>query len=160
MDKIYFFLCRELGNRNEAEDATQDIFLKLWQSPHLFDATKGRFKSWLWVVAANHCRDRFRKNKWRHSPDGLENIIDFAPLPDRIAEDQNELAATMKKIKDLPERQQQALFLSLYDELTQKEIAATMGVSVGAVESLLSRARSTLKASLKKKSPLKEIANA
>ncbi len=145
MDKIYFFTHWQLGNRELAEDATQDVFLKLWDKPHLFDSSKGRFKSWLWTVAANYCRDMFRKNKFHHQHEALDSLLDLNPSPDKQAEDNNELQHIIKMINVLPERQKKALYLYVYDELSYKEIAGVMDISADAVESLLSRARGALR---------------
>ncbi len=150
MDRLYFFIYRQLGHRTAAEDVAQDVFMKVWQKPHLFDASKGQFRAWLWTIAANDCLDLLRKNKFSHSPDELNNIIDFQPLPDKRAEDSSELAAVIEEIENLPARQKQALYLFVYDELSYKEIAALLDLSAAAVESLISRARATLRTNTKK----------
>jgi RNA polymerase sigma-70 factor (ECF subfamily) len=145
MDRVYFFICRQIGNRTEAEDIMQDVFMKIWQQPQLWDSEKGAFRAWLWTMAANKCLDKQRTQKFYHSDEALNNVIDFAPLPDKRAEDNSALDFVRKAIEQLPERQKEALYLSTYDELSHKEIASVMAISPKAVESLLSRARQTLR---------------
>lgn len=145
-DYLYRIVWRTYPDRHEAEDIVQDVFLKYWKQPKSYDATRGtKFRTWLTRVAMNRAIDMARKKK---------PIPDYEYLMQQKADDPNiplqELEEKVAKmeleeaIRELPERQQQALNLYFYEEMPQKEVAEIMDVSVKALESLLMRAKKTL----------------
>ncbi|MFN3701028.1 MAG: sigma-70 family RNA polymerase sigma factor [Alphaproteobacteria bacterium] len=148
-----FYGCafRVCGRQEEAEDAVQDAFLKLWNNPKIWQPDRGaKFTTWFYRVVVNAATDRLRKNK-RYSP------TDSAPLeamPDHTAAQDEQLIASDEQqaleeaIQTLPERQKLALNLCFYEGLSNKEAAETLGVGVKALESLLMRAKSGLKQAL------------
>ena len=129
---------RLLGDRDAAEDIAQEVFVKLYTSPGSYRPT-ARLSTWLYRVTHNACIDEIRKRKNRpvelvpevHSPEASE--------PDELAE------AVRAAVAALPEKQRLAVVLQRYEELSYQEIAEVLGTSVPAVESLLFRARETLK---------------
>ena len=150
LDPLFFFARRELNSTADAEDAIQDLFLKIWQRPQSWNPQKGRLKSWLFAVLANLCRDRWRQKKrqqlyHRELDLALDHIVDLAPLPDRQVEAAHQLSYVISCFAQLPKRQRTALYLAIYDELTHQEIARVMHISADAVESLIRRARANLR---------------
>lgn len=143
---VYRTAWRTLGGGDGAEDVAQEAFLRLWRNPgQLRDGAAVR--GWLMRVASNLAIDRHRRR---------QPVVD-AELPD-VADDKAGADSDMRRaeaaaeidvaVARLPERQRVALVLSHFEGLGNKEIADSMELSVEAVESLLSRARRALRASL------------
>ena len=143
---------RMLAVRAEAEDVTQEAFLRLWNERKHIEPDGAKF--WLRKVARHLCLDRLRKRKdWNISFDetledsetGLEAPI-LNPEQETIG---REIGAQINQtLEKLPSRQRVALTLVLYDELPARLAASELGLSVEALESLLARARRTLRQSL------------
>lgn len=139
-------LCRQLlRNRVAAEDAAQETFLKLWETAARWSPNGARLETWLYRVASNACLDRLRQAR-RDAPeeesgeriDGAPSAVDLISADDRKRAVEAALAA-------LPDKQRIAMTLRHYQDLTNIEIGAAMELSVDAVESLLARARKSLK---------------
>ena len=135
---------RMLGNRAEAEEVAQDVFLRVWQQAGRWRAGEARFSTWLHRVAVNLCHDRLRRRR--------ETTLEAAgdpPSPDPPPGAALQRAAVVARVEaalqQLPERQRTAILLSHYQELGNIEAAAVLGVSVEALESLLARGRRRLK---------------
>ncbi len=139
---------RLLRDEAEAEDVVQEGMLRLWRMSSQLEIGDGGVKPWLRRVVSNLCIDRIRA---RSRTDVVEEPPEQAQPPDQLA------ALTGKDVADrvhqalqaLPERQRQALTLFHYENLSQSEVASAMNISEEAVESLLSRARRTLRVLLK-----------
>lgn len=142
-------LCRRLlKNRSAADDAMQETFLKLWEGAGHWNANGGRLDGWLFRVASNACLDRYRQMR-RDAPEeeAAEQIDDGPTAVECLSADD-----TKRKIEEalaaLPDNQRIAMTLRHYRDLTNIEIAQAMTISVEAVESLLGRARRSLKDAL------------
>ena len=154
-----FYACayRVSGVQEEAEDAVQDAFLKLWKKPALWQVGRGaKFTTWFYRVVVNTATDRLRRNV-RYSPGDapLEYMSDDAPPQDDIMEEEERQRALEGAIQALPERQKLALNLCFYEGLSNKEAADILGVGLKALESLLMRAKSGLKQALSEQGILK-----
>lgn len=138
---------RLLRDEAEAEDVAQEALLRLWRDGSSLAVGPSGIRPWLGRVVRNLAIDRIRARR-------NTDVVD--ELPERgIAADQHrrleegDLARMVASALDaLPERQRQALALFHYEGLSQKEVGAALGVSDEAVESLLARARRSLKAAL------------
>ncbi len=142
------FALRYLGDRAEAEDVAQDVFLTAWNKAGAFVAAKGSARSWLFTIARNRSIDRMRRRRlrWMVGLDGLTGEPeDDAPNPADTTLARSELAAARREIEALPDRQRMALLLASVGELETPEIARIMGTGRGAVEQLLVRARRRLR---------------
>lgn len=138
---------RMLGDAVEAEDVAQEALLRAWRQAPRWVAGRARFDTWLHRVALNLCYDRLRRR--REIPtDTTPERRDEGPAPDRglLAADVG--AAVNGALARLPDRQREAIVLCHYQELGNIEAAALMGISVEALESLLSRGRRALRAAL------------
>lgn len=134
---------RMTGNVSNAEDITQEVFLRLWLKASEFDATRARLTTWLHQMAHNLAIDQHRK---RHREVSLE-VIDV-PDPAVTSGSSEEPYPVAQALLQLPERQRSALALTYYQDLSNREVAGIMGLSTRAVESLLVRARSAMKVRL------------
>jgi RNA polymerase sigma factor (sigma-70 family) len=148
-DMVYRLSLRLLQNREEAEDATQDIFCKLLASLQSFRA-QATLSSWIYRITLNHCLNLQRQKKRRRwlSLDWPTGATEPASGPDesplgRIEQQEQEdlLAAA---ISNLPEKQRAALVLHRFEGKSYQEIAEIAGCSVAAVESRLFQAKKNL----------------
>jgi RNA polymerase sigma-70 factor, ECF subfamily len=139
---------RMLRDDAEAEDVAQETLLRLWRNAAGLELGEGGVRPWLRRVAANLCIDRVRARRNTSLGDALPEESEPETQVQQIAE--RELAMRVDAaLKALPERQRLALTLFHYEGLSQIEVGDVMGISDEAVESLLARARRTLKVSLK-----------
>ncbi len=146
MPIIFRVAYRMLQDRAEAEDVTQETFLRAWKTLPDWQP-KAKFSTWACTVALNLCRDRLRKKK-PVLMDEVPERVDTALRPEQALASQQAIGRIESKIAALPERQREALSLCALEGMTNIEAAETMDVSVRALESLLARARRALKAEL------------
>ena len=131
---LYRFCLLQLKNAADAEDALQEVFLKrLYRAP-AFDSPEHE-KRWLYRVALNQCRDELRRKRRTEVP--LEEAALLAML-----EVDRELVA---QVAALPEKLRTVIHLHYYEGYTVEELAALLGVSVGAVKMRLLRGREALR---------------
>ena len=147
-----FRLClRTMPTREDAEDATMDIFIKVRQKLGQYDSSRS-FSAWLYTVAANHCWDLLRRRRVRQDLETGE--IENMPLehPDPGQLEQLIEHRTSKQVRcalgELPARARMALVLRYYAEMSYDDIAATLGVRRAFVGVVLLRARHQLRDAL------------
>ena len=141
---------RYVAERTAAEDMVQRAFLKLWEKPERWDASKGvKFTTWFSRIIINQSLDLQKKHKPLALPDHIELVDDRAGQEARLIQAQQQRVLELA-IQKLPMRQQTALNLCFYEEETNKHAAEVMQISVGAVESLLMRAKANLREALGK----------
>lgn len=144
VDRLHRLGYRMLGTQEEAEDVAQESFVRLWKALPDWETGRAKLSTWLYRVASNLCIDRLRKRREVALPEDFD-----APDPnastERSFEDMQRRTAVKSALDALPERQRLAILLSHYEGCSNPETAKVLGVSVEAVESLLSRARRSLK---------------
>jgi RNA polymerase sigma-70 factor (ECF subfamily) len=121
--------------------------LRTWRQAPAWRAGGARLDTWMHRVALNLCYDRLRRGREQPTAEPPEQV-DPGPAPDRGLNAQDVGRAVETALRALPERQRTAIVLCHYQELGNIEAAALMEVSVEALESLLSRARRSLRAAL------------
>ena len=138
---------RMLGDPAEAEDVAQETFFKVWRHAPRWRPGVARFDTWLHRVALNLCYDRLRRRRERPTAEPPDTPGP-GPAPDRglLAADVGRRVRAA--LQTLPPRQREAIVLCHYQELGNIEAARVMGVTVEALESLLSRGRRALRAAL------------
>jgi RNA polymerase sigma-70 factor (ECF subfamily) len=141
------FADRMLGNRESAEEVTQEVFVKVISRAHQYDG-RAAVASWLFAIAANACRDKRRRDR-RAAVVPLEAVGEL-PARGEGAEarmaGRERRAAVRRALEGLSEEQREALVLARYHGLPYSEIARVLGISVGAVKTRIFRAVETLKA--------------
>jgi RNA polymerase sigma-70 factor, ECF subfamily len=138
---------RMLRDDAEAEDVAQEAMLRLWRSADRIEVGPYGVRPWLRRVVSNLCIDRVRAGRNTTVVDEVPEQPQ--PAIQHISMERREAALQVDAaLKQLPERQRLALTLFHYEGLSQIEIGETMGISDEAVESLLARARRTLKTAL------------
>ncbi|AMV44378.1 RNA polymerase sigma-70 factor [Paraburkholderia caribensis] len=147
LPRLLALATRMLGDRMEAEDVAQEAFMRIWKQAPRWREGEARFDTWLHRVVLNLCYDRLRAHR-EQPADELPDHADPAATPDAQLEAQSREARVRAALAALPARQREALVLNYYQDLSNIEAAALMGITVDALESLLSRARRNLRAQL------------
>ena len=152
---IFRFCRRAMPTREDAEDATMDIFVKVRQKLSQYDATRA-FSAWIYTVAANHCWDLLRRRKLRQDLETgeVENMPLEHPDPGQLEQlVQQRTSQEIRRAMDkLPSRSRMALVLRYYSDMSYDDIASTLGVRRTFVGVVLLRARHQLRETLEGKS--------
>jgi RNA polymerase sigma-70 factor (ECF subfamily) len=145
-DRVFAFCLRSLGSRGDAEDLSQETFIRVYRSARRY-RPRGRFTAWLFRIAGNLCRNAIRRQRPAH-----EITTDLpAPETDRpdITLQRKEFARAVREaVACLPDRQRIAVVLRRYEGFSYQEIAEALDTTVSAVESLLHRASERLRQEL------------
>jgi RNA polymerase sigma-70 factor (ECF subfamily) len=148
---IFRFCRRTMPTREDAEDATTEIFMKLREKIGMYDESRP-FQAWLYKVAANHCWDLLRRRKTRQDleTEGVEEMPLEHPDPNVLdklleARSSKDMRAALAQ---LPARSRMALVLRYYSDMSYDEIADTLSVRRNFVGVVLLRARHQLREAL------------
>ena len=145
---IFRFCRRAMPTREDAEDATMDIFIKVRQKLSQYDASRP-FRAWLYTVAANHCWDLLRRRKLRQDREmgEVENMPLEHPDPGQLEKlmERRSGQEVRRALDKLPARSRMALVLRYYSDMSYDDIAATLGVRRTFVGVVLLRARHQLR---------------
>ncbi len=145
--RIYNFALRFLKNSEAAEDATQEVFVKMIKHANQFQGD-AKLSTWLFSITANWCRDYLRKadNKVKETEDVLVTLpAPSSQSPDRTLEERENQIRVRRALEALTAEQREAILLSRYQGLSYAEIAQIAGCSEGAVKTRVFRAMETLK---------------
>ncbi len=148
--RIYNFAFRFLKNAEAAEDATQEVFVKMMKHANQFQGD-AKLSTWLFSITANWCRDYLRKsdNKAKDSDDVLVTLASPNELgPERNLQQKQDAERVQRALLVLTPEQREAILLSRYQGLSYAEIAQIAGCSEGAVKTRVFRAMETLKKAL------------
>jgi RNA polymerase sigma-70 factor (ECF subfamily) len=144
-NRFYRIAYRLVFNKGDAEDVVQEAFLRIWERPQLWNPSRqAKFTTWFYKVVINLCLDLNKRKKPLHLPEDME-ILDRNPGQDALLDIHQEQALLDGFIKQLPARQQLALNLTFYEGLSNQEAADIIGIKVKALQSLIMRAKGTLK---------------
>lgn len=156
--KIIRFMQGWVANVQQAEDLAQDVFLRVFKARKTYVPT-AKFTTWLYRIAhniaSNYIRDSSHRKEYQISKGDSESTtglliedIAVAPSgfqPSRSIDQLEKSTVVLQALQALGERQRTAIMLSKFEGMSYQEIADTMGLSIQAVKSLLSRARVNLK---------------
>jgi RNA polymerase sigma-70 factor (ECF subfamily) len=144
------FCTRALDIGADAEDAAQEVFLRLWASARRYDPAMASVATWTYRIALRHCIDRNRKARVRQffglAAVELPEAEDDSPDAFRQLAGRQDMVRVREAVRALPDRQRQALLLQVVAGMETAAIAGVMGCGTGAVEQLLVRARAWLRA--------------
>jgi RNA polymerase sigma-70 factor, ECF subfamily len=147
--RLYQVAYRLLRDPQEAEDALQEVFLKVYEHAPRFEP-RATVSAWLHRITANHCLNLLRRRRPQESLDDEDAplVPDAGATPLEALEEQD-LSRRLEQLLDaLPENQRRALVLKRFAGLSYQEIGEEMGLSPQAVDGLLKRARQFLKKAL------------
>lgn len=148
---VYTFAFRMLCNEDDAKDAVQETFIKVWKNIHKYDPDL-KFSTWLFAIASNHCCDKLRFRKRRQNTDNIESIH-FALLTDNLETtvSNSDLAKTIHSLTDkLTPKQKLVFTLRDLQELEVEEVEKITGMSAAKIKSNLYLARQFIKEQLEK----------
>jgi len=144
-ERFYRLAFRYLQNKEAAEDVVQDAFVKLWESPSLWQPERNsKFTTWFYRIVVNLCLDALKKKKPVPLDDDSLVADDSRPVDEMMMREQQQKMIE-KEIAALPMRQRTALNLCFDQGLTNQEAAEVMGINLKALQSLIMRAKATLK---------------
>ncbi len=149
-NQVKAFLIHMMGSVEEAEDLTQDTFVKVYNQADRYQG-EGKFKSWLFRIAGNYARSKLRRRKilgWVSFNPGLHDRDHGGDDPQQELAAAERAALLREAMAGLPERQRQALALHRFQGMKYKEAAEVMGTTVPGIESLIQRAMGQLKSQL------------
>jgi RNA polymerase sigma-70 factor (ECF subfamily) len=137
---------RFLGESLDAQDATQDAFLKLFTRAARYEP-RGEFRSYLLTIVSRTCLDWLRKRR-PAVPGELPEVLDPNPIASEARETEDRRRAVQAALLALPEKQRMAIVLKYYEAMSYRDIARVLGTSEKAVERLLARGREQLRGQL------------
>lgn len=157
-ERLFHYLLRSLQNEEDASDIAQETFVRVFQNRNRFDTTQ-RFSTWLYAIASNLVKDRFR---WRsrhpqvsidvegsEGESSLKNYLpDEKPAPSESAEIEERAEAVRRAVGKLPEELRTPFILAEYEGKSHGEIAEILSISGKAVETRIYRARQRLRQEL------------
>jgi len=156
--RIYAICYRFTGSSTDAEDLTQDVFLKLYRNLASFDVQKGSFQTWITTLARNLLVDHFRRTRMERVSDSLDASFDgeesSPTMADRLADKRPsqeqqvagfELKSQIQNaLKQLSPELREAVILRDLEDMDYKEIAQVLHIPEGTVKSRISRGRGEL----------------
>jgi RNA polymerase sigma-70 factor (ECF subfamily) len=156
--RIYVICYRFTGSSSDAEDLTQDVFLKLYRNLSSFDTQKGSFQTWITTLARNLLVDHFRRTRLDRASDSMDatfNGEDDGPtmaerLTDPSPSQEQHIAGLELKVrvqaalKQLSPELREAVILRDLEDMDYKEIALVLKIPEGTVKSRISRGRGEL----------------
>jgi RNA polymerase sigma-70 factor (ECF subfamily) len=156
--RIYGICYRFTGSQSDAEDLTQEAFLKVWRNLASFDPAKGGFTTWLTTLTRNLLVDHYRRSRMERASDSLDESYDGeedgVTKLDRLADggrNQEQHVAGMElraqiqeALKQVSPELREAVILRDIEDMDYKDIAVALGVPTGTVKSRISRGRSEL----------------
>lgn len=148
-ERFYRLAFRHVQNKESAEDIVQDAFLKLWEDPGKWRGERNtKFTTWFYRVVVNLCLDWQKKKRPAELDEALP-LVDGREGMDAAMIRTQEQRILEQEIAALPERQRTALNLCFGEGLSNQEAAETMELNLKALQSLIMRAKTTLKERMK-----------
>jgi len=146
--RVYGLCFYLLGNREEAEDVTQEVLIRLWR--HRDDVDEARLPGWILRVTRNACIDALRRRKAYRGmvvsdPDGIERAAGPGRLPDEQAASSLFQEHLQQALKKVTEPYRSILILREIQEMKYEEISAVMNLPINTVKVYLHRGRKTLR---------------
>lgn len=135
-----------LENEADAEDAVQELYLKLWKNRDALDGIRSP-KAYAMTLLRNLCLDRIRQAR-KFSVSGVPESLGGSFDPEAAMDDRERLEKVLAAVKSLPDRQREILVMRTVEGLSYDEIAQRTGMSYLSLRVLLSRSRQTLRKQL------------
>jgi RNA polymerase sigma-70 factor (ECF subfamily) len=135
-DKIYRYISLKVGNNTEAEDMTQQVFIKALQSISSYKWKDVPFSAWLFRIAHNQVIDYYRKQSRQSTTPLYEYMAVTNNNPEKAIEDKSDIERLLIASKKLTAAQQEVITLRFAGELPIAEVARIMGKTQGAIKAL------------------------
>ncbi len=160
-DRIFNFARRMLGDQAQAEEAAQDVFLKIYRAKDRYRANS-KFSTYIFRVASNHCLNLLARKEHRLTDHGeMADHPSNNDDPESSASRSQLRSIIAEAVRDLPSKQAAALLLCLHEGMTYRDVAEALDTSESAIKSLVFRARETMMKKLSTQLPgAEEVAHA
>jgi len=156
--RIYNICYRFAGSANDAEDLTQEVFIKMYRTLNTYDVERGAFMTWVTTMTRNLLVDHFRKTKNERITDSLEatpsehedamplseRIPDQGPTPDAGVQSRETSEAVHQALQKLSPELREAVILRDLQDMDYRQIATVLRVPEGTVKSRINRGRAEL----------------
>ncbi len=156
--RIYNICYRFAGSNNDADDLTQEVFIKMYRTLNSYDVDRGAFMTWVTTVTRNLLVDHFRKTRQERMTDSLdtassdhedamalsERIPDRGPAPDSRVQTREAKEAVHQALQKLSPELREAVILRDLQDMDYREIATALKVPEGTVKSRINRGRAEL----------------
>lgn len=156
--RIFNICYRFVGSSDDAEDLTQEVFIKMYRTLQSYDVERGAFMTWVTTMTRNLLVDHFRKGKQDRATDSLdatvsvdqegptlaEQLPDQAALPDARQQSREVQESVHRALEKLSPELREAVILRDLQDLDYREIAAVLRVPEGTVKSRINRGRTEL----------------
>jgi RNA polymerase sigma-70 factor, ECF subfamily len=155
------FIYRHVQDKRIAEELTQEVFIRVYKSAGTY-RPEAMFSTWVYRIATNICLNELRTGRHKYEvefkgPDEHDDCMQYDPVDERtrVKTDENMVSAhqqqlVQKALHKLPKKQRLALIMSIYDQLSYREIGQRLGCSEAAVKSIIHRSKLALRDFLKK----------
>lgn len=140
LDDIYRYIFYRVGDEAEAEDLTENVFLKAWQALPKSRRRIDSFRAWIYRIAHNLVIDGYRTRKATHSLDEFVSLRDEAPSPEALAQLSDESSRLVRKFAQLKPQLRQVLLCRFVSGLSHAETARVLDLKKGHVRVLQHRA--------------------
>ncbi len=145
---VYKVARQLLPTRAEAEDAVQEVFVRIWQTASRYDHRRAKLVTWVMLIARRHLIDRLRRNAVRGTAasiraDGTSDEGERQPEFKPLEEERNH--TLLLRIAELPELQRVVIERAYLQGFTLREVSAQLGAPLGTVKSALSRGLARLR---------------
>jgi len=156
--RIYNICYRFAGSGSDAEDLTQEVFIKMYKTLSSYDADRGAFMTWVTTITRNLLVDHFRRTKLERATDSLdttssdhedamplsEQLPDHSPPPDSKVQSRETREAVHEALQRLSPELREAVILRDLQDMDYREIATVLRVPEGTVKSRINRGRAEL----------------
>lgn len=142
-DAVFGVALGILGNPHDAEDATQDAFIRAYENLGRYDL-KRKFSTWIFTIVANICKNKLRRERFFAPLKTLSQLQGANDPAEQVSREERELLV-QEALAALDEKYRAPLVLRFYGDLEYKEIAEALGLPEGTVKTRIHRAKSALR---------------
>lgn len=145
---VYKVARQFLSSRAEAEDAVQEVFVRLWRTADRYDPRRAKLVTWVMLIARRHLIDRLRRNAARPTTTGSNGTFAGSstdPMPDRKPQESEQNKRLLKRISELPELQRTVIERAYLHGYTLREVSEQLEAPLGTIKSALSRGLTRLR---------------
>lgn len=145
LDAVYRFVYVRVGNRQDAEDITEQIFISMFTAINRYVDNGLPFEAWMYRIARNKVTDYYRKHKSHVQLEEIAEAVDTHPLPEEQTEINLSKEAVMKSLIRIPSQYQEIIVLKFIEDKTNEEISTMLEKPIAHIRVLQHRAIQALR---------------
>lgn len=149
LSRIYRFVYFRVGNREDAEDLTEQVFVKIFEHIETYEERGLPFEAWIFRIARNQITDFYRAHKEKIPLEEAKEVVDPHPMPEEETEQKLEYDRVRAAMKKLPMHYEEIILLKFIEEKSTEEMSLILGKSAPHVRVLAGRAIAKLREILK-----------